>query len=109
MEMLKWYGHVARKKDNRLPKGIMTRSPGGGGGRRRPEVGKGRWNGYKAEESNIRRRNNLATRATENQQPVDHWLLVVTRQRYIYRQTDRQIDKNIYTQLCLKETLLTHT
>jgi len=80
MEMLKWCGHVARK-DYRWPKGIMTRSPGGGGGRRRrPEVGKGRGNGYKAEEFNIRRRNKLATRATENQQPVDHWLLVLTRQ-----------------------------
>jgi len=78
--MLKWYGHVARKEDNRRPKGIMTRSPGGGR-RRRPEVGKGRGNGYKAEESNMRRRNKLATRATENQQPVGHWLRVVTRQR----------------------------
>ena len=92
MEMLKWYGHVARKEDNRWPKGIITWSPGGGG-RRRPEVGKGRGNGYKAKEFNIRRRNKLATRATENQQPVDHWLLVASCQRYIYRQTDRQADR----------------
>ena len=37
--MLKWYGHVVRMKENRWPKRIMTWSPGGGrrrGGR--PEV-----------------------------------------------------------------------
>jgi len=36
--MLKWYGHVVCMKDNRWPKRIMSRSPGGRGQRGRPEV-----------------------------------------------------------------------
>ena len=52
MEKLKWCRHVARKEDNRWPKGIMTCSPEGGR-QRQPEVGKGRGKGYKAEEFNI--------------------------------------------------------
>ena len=75
MGMLKWYGHVARKGDNEV--------------KCEKDVEKG----YKAEEFNTQWRNKLATTATENQQPVDHWLLVVSRQRYIYRQTDTQTDK----------------
>jgi len=36
--MLKWYGHVACVKGHRWPKGIMTWSPEGRRGGRRPEA-----------------------------------------------------------------------
>jgi hypothetical protein len=36
--MLRWYGHVACMKDNRWPKLVISRSPGGRGQRGRPEV-----------------------------------------------------------------------
>jgi hypothetical protein len=39
--MLKWYGHVVCMKDNRWPKRIMPRSPGGRGQRGRLEVQRG--------------------------------------------------------------------